>query len=216
MSARLLQVAGWLLAAVAVVAALQALAQRQLRAQLVGEAVAFLAPTQHGDTPYRWRLNTADALIGRRVQGDCSAAIDADGLLLRRGSRYCEVALRLQAPLDLRRFTRLQIDAAAPLPPFQLQLRERLDAPQHLAAVGAADGHIPLEGLGWQLDRDGIAAPPQRAAMLRLRWAALAEDLHLRGIALLPRDAAPWRAPPAWQPADTALPLPVNEPPLFR
>uniref|UniRef100_UPI0021479A40 CPBP family glutamic-type intramembrane protease n=1 Tax=Tahibacter caeni TaxID=1453545 RepID=UPI0021479A40 len=39
---------------------------------------------------------------------------------------------------------------------------------------------------------------------------------HLRGIALLPRDAAPWRAPPAWQPADTALPLPVNEPPLFR
>jgi len=216
-AARLLRLAGWLLAAAAVAVALQALARYQLRAQLDEEAVAFLAPLLRDDTPYHWRLDTQNALIGRRVQGSCNAEIDADGLLLRRGSPACEVGLRLPAPLDLRRFTRLQIEAAAPLPPFLLLLREHLDEPQHLAVVVAADGHVQLDQLSWQLDGAETTLPPQRAAMLRLRWGELAGDLRLRNIALLPADATPWRAGlvSPWPPTGSDLPLPAAQAPLF-
>lgn len=173
MASRLLRIACWLLATAAVAVALQALARYQLRAQLRHEAVAFLSPLLRGDTPYRWPLDTPTALIGRRVHGDCTAEIDADGLLLRQGSPNCEVALRLPAPLDLRRFARLRIEAAGPLPPFQVQLREHLDEPQHLAAVdSAANGLVRLDRLDWRLDTAETTTPPRRAAMLRLRWAS--------------------------------------------
>ncbi len=217
MAARLLRLAGWLLAAAAIAVALQVLARQQLRAQLDGEAVAFLTPLLRGDTPYQWRLDAETALIGRRVQGNCNAGIDADGLLLRRGSPTCEVGLRLPAPLDLRRFTQLRIEAAGPLPPFQLQLRERLDEPQYLATVVAADGQVQLTRLDWRLDGAGTTPPPQRAAMLRLRWGELTGNLRLRRIVLLPADTAPWRAALAqpWSPAGATLPLPAAQAPLF-
>jgi len=217
-ASRLLRIAGWLLAAAAVAVALQALARYQLRAQLRHEAVAFLSPLLRGDTPYRWPLDTPAALIGRRVHGDCAAEIDSGGLLLRRGSPSCEVALHLPSPLDLRRFTQLRIEAGGPLPPFQLQLREHLDEPQYLATVdAAADGRVRLDRLDWRLDTPQTATAPRRAAMLRLRWGELAADLHLRRISLLPADPAPWRAATAspWPETDLVLPQPADEAPLF-
>lgn len=216
MAPRLLRIAGWLLAAAAVAVALQALARYQLRAQLRHEAAAFLSPLPRGDTPYRWPLDAPTALIGRRVHGDCTAEVDAGGLLLRHGSPSCEVALRLPAPLDLRRFTRLRIEAAGPLPPFQLQLREHLDEPQHLAAVDSADGLVRLDSLDWRLDTT-ITTAPRRAAMLRLRWGELAADLRLRQVTLLPEDTAPWHAATVspWLQTDRALPLPADTAPLF-
>lgn len=218
MASRLLRIACWLLATAAVAVALQALARYQLRAQLRHEAVAFLSPLLRGDTPYRWPLDTPTALIGRRVHGDCTAEIDADGLLLRQGSPNCEVALRLPAPLDLRRFARLRIEAAGPLPSFQVQLREHLDEPQHLAAVdSAANGLVRLDRLDWRLDTTETTTPPRRAAMLRLRWGELTADLRLRGVTLLPEDRAPWRAATIspWLQTDLALPLRADTAPLF-
>lgn len=219
MPARLLRLGAWLLAAIAVAAALQFLAYRQLRHELVREAVAMLSPLARGDTPYRWPLRDSGALVGRRVLGDCDFAFDADALVLRRGSRQCEIGLALRVPLDLRRFDTLSIAGATALPEFTVQVRERLSSPQHLATVagGAAPRRFEFDTLTWKLDAGEVANPPQRAAMLRLRFADLRADLRLSEIALLPEDPAAWSVPaPAgttWLALDgTSAPVPRPAP----
>lgn len=210
MRTRLLRPLVWLLAAFAVAATLQLLAQVQLRRELVREAVAELSPLVRGDTAYRWSLNDPRALVGRRVHGDCDYAFEADAIVLRRGSQRCEIGLSLRSPLDLRRFGTLRISTAGALPAFSLQLRERLSAPQHLAEVAAAPASVRVElrALAWTLDNGGTATVPARAAMLRLRFADLGQDLRLHAIALPPDDPAAWSLPSiaaaTWLPSDQA------------
>ncbi|HSX59693.1 MAG TPA: CPBP family intramembrane glutamic endopeptidase [Tahibacter sp.] len=218
MRARLLPFAGWLLCAAAVAAALQWLASTQLRAELVREAVAALSPLARGDTPHRWDLSRPGTLVGRRVHGDCDAAFDDGGLVLRRGSRQCEIAVTLRVPLDLVRFDALEIAAGGPLPEFTLQIREQLAAPQHLAEA-AGSSPWQLDRLAWRLDRGDGDAAPARAAMLRLRFAALDADLHLRAIALLPADRTIRQmtdlASSAWRPLKLGLETDPRRAPLF-
>lgn len=214
MPARLLRPGVWLIVAITLIASLQFLAWRQLRAQLVREAFDVLSPLARGDTPFRWRLDDAGVLVGRRVLGDCAFAFEADALILRRGSRQCEVALELRTPLDLRRFDTLTITAAPSLPAFSLQVREQLSSAQHLTDIAPASAaSIALDTLPWRLDSGGAAAAPVRAAMLRLRFADLQSDLRLQEIAVLPRATAGWSlrgaAAATWTPlaeATSALP----------
>lgn len=220
MRARSLRLGIWLLCALAVAAALQFLAYWQLRSQLVREAVAVLSPLARGDTPYRWHLGDPDQLVGRRALGDCDVAFDAGELVLRRDSRLCEIGISLRAPLDLRRFGTLTVTGTTTLPVFTVQLRERLSSPQHLATVPAGAAlPIELATLSWRLDADGIADVPQRAAMLRLRFADLGTDLRLREIALQSQDPGAWRpsdaAGTAWAALDTDAPLDPQRLPLF-
>lgn len=211
---RLLRAAVWIVLALALAAALQQLAAWQLRGQLLREAAAFLQPLAHGDTPYRWPLQGRSDLVGGRVFGDCDYTIDAQGLLLRQGSRLCEIGLPLDTALDLRRFDRLAIDADAALPPFWLQLREWLQRPQHVVRLDLTDATArALTQLRWQYDQGGAAPAPLRAAMLRLRLAKLDADLRLRSVALLPADAG---STAQWLPPQTAdQPLPHKRLPLF-
>ncbi len=206
MAARLLRLSVWLLAAIAVAVALHGLALWQLRRQLVHEAAVFLAPLARGDTPYRWSLRKAGDLVGSRVFGDCDFALDSGGLLLRRGSRSCEIGVPLRTALDLRRFDRLEITSATPLPSFWLVLREQLDQPQQIAQVDAA-AQTPLEArlglLAWRLDSGEVCHPPPRAAMLRLRFGELTQDLRVQAIALQPQAPRDWSAA-AWLSADSA------------
>lgn len=219
MAARLLRLSVWLVAAIAVAAALHGLALWQLRRQLVHEAAAFLAPLARGDTPYRWPLRTAGDLVGERVFGDCDFAFDSGGLLLRRGSRSCEIGLPLRTTLDLRRFDQLEISSATPLPSFWLVLREQLDQPQQIAQVDAA-ARMPLEAplgqLAWRFDSGEASAPPPRAAMLRLRFGELTQDLRVQAVALQPQAPRDWSAA-AWLSADSATEtLASAQLPLFR
>lgn len=219
MAARLLRLFVWLLAAIAVAVALHGLALWQLRRQLVHEAAVFLAPLARGDTPYRWPLRTAGDLVGRRVFGDCDFAFDSGGLLLRRGSRSCEIGVPLRTALDLRRFDQLEISAATPLPSFWLVLREQLDQPQQIARVDAAVQtplETPLGQLAWRLDSGEASAPPPRAAMLRLRFGELTQDLRVQAIALQPQAPRDWSTA-AWISADSATEtLASAQFPLFR
>lgn len=219
MAARLLRFCIWLLATITVAAALHGLAQWQLHRQLVHEAASFLAPLARGDTPYRWPLRKASDLVSGRVFGDCDFAFDAGGLLLRRGSHSCEIGVPLRTALDLRRFDQLEITSAAPLPAFWLVLREQLDQPQKIALV-AATGQITLRTqlgrLAWRLDSGETSGTPHRAAMLRLRFGELTQDLHVLTSALRPQVPQDWSAA-AWLPADSAaVSLTSAQLPLFR
>lgn len=219
MVARLLRLSVWPLAAIAVAVALHGLAQWQLRRQLVHEAAAFLAPLVRGDTPYRWPLRTPGDLVGRRGFGDCDFAFDSGDLLLRRGSRSCEIGVPLRTALDLRRFDRLEINSATRLPSFWLVLREQLDQPQQIAQVTATE-QTPLQAqlgqLAWRLDSGEVRAPPSRAAMLRLRFGELTQDLRVQAIALQPQAPRNWSAA-TWLPADNATEtLASAQFPLFR
>lgn len=208
------------MAAVATALALHWLAQSLLRNHLIQESAAFLRPLVHGDTPYRWPLQTRAALVGGRVFGDCDASLDTSGLLLRGGSRLCEIGLPLSAPVDLRRFGRLAIGSETPVPAFGLLVREQLDRPQHVTLL---DGFAPAPGtepalaaLAWHYDSGGRAAPPQRAAMLRLRLADLKQDLRLHSVALLPTLPAGWPRPPwRWQETVANRALALTEAPLY-
>lgn len=221
MHARSLRLGAWLLCALAVAVALQFLAYGQLRRELVREAIAVLSPLAHGDTPYRWHPGNPDQLVGSRALGDCDFAFDTGELVLRRGSRLCEIGIALRTPLDLRRFGALSVSSSTALPAFTVQLREQLSSPQHLATVpaGAALRPIGLVALAWRLDADGTADAPQRAAMLRLRFADVETDLRLREIALHPQDPAPWRSPgaagTAWAQLDADAPPDPQRLPLF-
>lgn len=219
MAARLLRLSVWLLAAIAVAVALHGLAQWQLRRQLVHEAAVFLAPLARGDTPYRWPLRKPSDLVGRTVFGDCDFAFDSGDLLLRRGSRSCEIGVPLRTALDLRRFDRLEITSATPLPSFWLVLREQLDQPQQIAQVTGTE-QTPLQAqlgqLAWRLDSGEACRLPPRAAMLRLRFGELTHDLRVQAIALQPQVPWDWSAA-AWLPADSAAEtLASAQFPLFR
>ncbi|MBL8296767.1 MAG: hypothetical protein JNN30_00335 [Rhodanobacteraceae bacterium] len=189
MPARLLRLGAWLLTLIAVAAALQYLAYRQLRGELVREALAVLSPLARGDTPYRWALYDPAALVGQGVFGECDFAFDTDLLVLRHGSRRCELGLMLRAPLDLRYFDTLSITSSSEVPDFVLQVREQLSSPQHLAAVAGslAPQQHRLGALDWSLDIGKSSDAPQRAAMLRLRFTDLRADLLLHEIRLLPK-----------------------------
>ncbi|WP_313915605.1 CPBP family glutamic-type intramembrane protease [Tahibacter sp.] len=216
---RLLRLSVWLLATMSVAVALHGLAQWQLHRQLVHEAAVFLAPLARGDTPYRWPLRKPGDLVGRRVFGDCDIAFDRGGLVLRRGSRTCEIGVPLRTPLDLKRFDRLEIISATPLPSFWLVLREQLDQPQQIAQVTATE-QTPLQAqlgqLAWRLDSGEVRPPPSRAAMLRLRFGELTQDLRVQAIALQPQTPLDWVAA-TWLPADNATEsLASAQFPLFR
>lgn len=219
MTARPLRLCVWLLAAITVAVALHGLAQWQLHRQLVHEAASFLAPLARGDTPYRWQLRKASDLVGGRVFGDCDFAFDAGGLLLRRGSHSCEIGVPLRTALDLRRFDRLEIISAAPLPTFSLVLREQLAQPQQIAlvpATGQVTLRTPLGQLAWRLDSGGTSGTPSRAEMLRLRFGELRHDLRVLSIALQPQAPQDWSTA-AWLSTDRAAEtLAPAQPPLFR
>ena len=219
MAARLLRISVWLLAAIAVAVALHRLAQWQLHRQLVHEAAVFLAPLARGDTPYRWPLQKPRDLVSRRVFGDCDFAFDNGALLLRRGSYSCEIGVPLRMALDLRRFDRLEITSTTPLPTFWLVLRERLDQPQQIARVATTEQtprQVQLGQLAWRLDSGEARPQPPRAAMLRLRFGELTQDLRLQAIALQAQAPQDWSAA-AWRPADGAIgTLASAQLPLFR
>lgn len=217
MRSPLLRLGAWLIAAIAIVAALQLLAWRQLRAQLVREAFAVLSPLAHGDTPLRWRLDDAGVLVGRRVLGNCTFALEDGALILRRGSPLCEVALAVRTPLDLRRFDTFAIAATPSLPPFSLLVREQLSSPQHLTDVAPTPTPaIALETRSWRLDNGDAATAPRSAAMLRLRFADLASDLRLREVAILPSAPADWSLHGAtWTPLDPEAATAPSRAPLY-
>lgn len=223
MTLRWRRFAVWLLAAAAVIISLHLLARHQLRNQLVREAVTMLGPLARGETPYRWQLGTASDLVGRRVFGDCAFALEADAVLLRAGSRVCEIGLTLRTPLDLRRFDTLTVSGTGTRPAFVLQVRERLEAPQYLAEVasGNASTVTVLSTLHWNSEHDtGGATMPPRAAMLRLRFADLTHDVRLRTLTLSPSASLPWPPPHAiadatWHGVEAAATADPQQPPLY-
>jgi len=216
---RLLRLGVWLLAVLTVAASLHGLAQWQLRRQLVHEAAVFLAPLARGDTPYRWALRDTSDLVGRRPFGNCDYAFDSSGLLLRRGSRSCEIGVPLHAALDLKRFDRIEITSNTPLPPFSLVVRERLDQPQKIASIDPTQS-VPLQvmlgQLAWRFDTHEASPAPPRAAMLRLRFGELAQDVRVQAIALWTQSPQDWSSA-SWLSADSATdPLTLAQFPLFR
>ena len=194
-AATLLRWTTWLAAVALCAVLLQTLALHQLAWQLRRESVAQLATLARGETPYRWSFAAAHDLIGGTVFGRCDYRIDRAGLHLRRGSQDCEIGLPLTQALDLRRFGQLVVetDTAAA---FAVIVREQLAQEQRIAEVSPAQlsgpGEISLSTLSWRGDEAVAAAAPHRAAMLRLRFAALTQDLTVRGASLRPSAPWPW------------------------
>ncbi|WP_133818864.1 hypothetical protein [Tahibacter aquaticus] len=183
----------WLAAVALCAVLLQTLALYQLARQLQRESVVQLATLARGDTPYRWRFASTRDLVSGTVFGRCDYRIDGAGLHLRRGSQDCEIGLPLSQALDLRRFGQLVVETDTTAA-FAVIVREQLAQPQRVAEVTAvqlaATGEIPLSTLSWRGEEVAAVAAPQRAAMLRLRFATPAQDLNLRGVSL--HLSAPW------------------------
>jgi hypothetical protein len=166
------------------------LAQRQFTSHLRDQAAHALALAAAGDTPYRWRLKSADDIVAGRVFGTDDSRFDNDELVVRSAGVPFEIGLPLVRTVDLRRFPHLQIAIAADAEAqLQVVAREELDAPELVTAStrlpsGERSLGIDLAAPGWTSQAHVVAAPVV-AAMLRLRVALPAgKQLRLRTISL--------------------------------
>lgn len=206
---RWLRWAPWLAAALCLFAGLQWLAQFQLAQQLHRDSAALLLPLARGEAPYRWQFRESHDLVGGRVFGRCDYRIDASGVLLVQAAPECEVGLPLRQALDLRRFGQLLVTTDAPAN-LSLLVREHLEQGQLTADLGplaAGTTVIDLATLAWRND-NGAAAAPARAAMLRLRYSALARPLRLASVALQPPGPLALPPAPSWRPLPDATAKP--------
>lgn len=169
---------------------LDQLAQHQFTAHLRDQAAHELMLTAIGDTPYRWQLNSSDDIVAGRVFGADEANFSGGELTVHSSGPSFEVGLPLVRKLDLRRFPHLQIVLEADTPAgLQIVVRERLDAPEMVSAytnlkTGVSSLSLDLVAPVWKSQAHEVA-PPQFAAMLRLRVTMPAgKKLRLRAIAL--------------------------------
>ena len=166
------------------------LAQQQFTTHLRDQAAHALVLAATGDTPYRWRLQSADDLVAGRVFGADDIRFSDAELVVRSSGLPFEIGLPLARTVDLRRFPQLQIVIAADTA-MQLQavIRQKLDAPELASAsVSLESGEnslaFDLRSSEWTSDTH-VVAPPIVAAMLRLRVTLPADkQMRLRTIAL--------------------------------
>ena len=182
----LLAVTAWLLVQ---------LAERQFTAHLRDQAAHALALAATGDTPYRWRLKSADDIVAGRAFGADDIRFSDGELVVRSAGTPFEIGLPLARPVDLRRFPHLQIAIAADSieanadAQLQVVIRQALDAPELVSAStnlqsGARAFAIDLAASGWT-SQAHVVAPPVAAAMLRLRITLPSgNQLRLRSVAL--------------------------------
>ena len=177
MIALLQRVVSWLLlviCALATLPVLDMLARHQLRQQLDESAGATLGALTHADTPHRWSAQAPADLVAGRAFGTTDAQFVTDGFRLRSQGEEIQVGVVLASPMDLGRFSlidiRLQAEGSGSI---GLIVGESIDAPSCLSAVtpllrGEAGLTINVRNIEWHC-QGNQATPPKRAAMLRLR-----------------------------------------------
>ncbi|MBL0165076.1 MAG: CPBP family intramembrane metalloprotease [Xanthomonadales bacterium] len=177
MSALLRNNVAWLLyvaCALAILPALDMLARYQLRQQLVASAGDTLGALTHADTPHQWSAQFATDLIAGTAFGTTDARFVNDGFRLRSQGEEIQVGVVLSSAIDLGRFSLIQIDLQAETAgSIGLVVGESLEAPVCRSAMtplarGETVLTISVRNIEWQC-QGADAAPPKRAAMLRLR-----------------------------------------------
>jgi hypothetical protein len=172
------------------------LSQSQTTAYLSDSAAQSLALAASGDTPYRWHFHNLQDIVAGRVFGAQSFFFRNDRLDIESSGSAFEIGLPLPRPLDTQRFPHLQISTTVDtFAELRLVVRERLDAPELVSAPIAltprhSDYSLDLMKLTWA-ESSGPAAPPKRAAMLRLQISLAAHrSLYLHAAALERVDGA--------------------------
>lgn len=178
MSTLLRSVAAWLLCvvcALSVLPALDMLARHQLRQQLVGSAGDALGALTHSDTPHQWTARDPANIIAGQAFGTTDAQFVDDGFQLRSQGREIQVGVVLGGAIDLGRFSLINIRLQAEVPgSVGLNIAESLDAPACLSAAipwvrGESELTIDIRNVVWHCEGNQ-AAPPRRAALMRLRF----------------------------------------------
>lgn len=175
--------------------ALGAIAKQQLRNELARDATRMLGALSHGDTPYRWDLRHASAVIAERAFGAAQVRFDDSGMHVVAAATAFEIGLVLDGALDLQRtplvsFTLRHASHAT----VSLAVRETFTAPicaSEPVSPIAGTGRVVLDvlALAWTCAGERSAAPV-RAAMFRLRLhLPESAQANLGDVAVHPRGA---------------------------
>lgn len=187
------------------------LGSQVVRASLAAEGAADRAAYAAGSSPWAWRFERADDIVAGHAFGD--AALDERGHALAvttRGNAPVQIGFPIARPADLGELDTLTLSVDAPAAGrYALLVRQTLDAPLLRAPVGLT-GHIALDSLDWRDEANHPAAPPKRAAMLRL------EATLPPGEPLLLTSAALVSANPRNAPIRLAIPPDLSTEALLR
>jgi hypothetical protein len=173
-----------------------------VRAAIENESAADRGAFAAGDSPWSWRFRERDDVVAGRAFGSGVLTVVEDGLAFRAtdGSAM-EIGLPLARPVDVRRLDRLRLSAEASAPgSYAWVARETLTGPLRRATLGAFPGGplppvLRLDHLDWTDPAGRPAAPPARAAMLRLEVTLpAAATFTLHEASLVPADG-PIRPP---------------------
>ncbi|MDQ0010407.1 membrane protease YdiL (CAAX protease family) [Luteibacter jiangsuensis] len=155
--------------------ALPRFAATVVRAAIESESAADRDAFAAGGSPWSWRFRERDDVVAGRAFGAGRLEPAPGGLAFSAtdGSAM-EIGLPLTRPADVTRLDRLWLRAEASAPGnYAWVARETLSGPIRRAALGTlAAGKLPsflrLDRLDWTDAAGRPAAPPTRAAMLRL------------------------------------------------
>ncbi|HZP64909.1 MAG TPA: CPBP family glutamic-type intramembrane protease [Rudaea sp.] len=186
----LLKAAGFAVLVIATAWLLDRFAQARFTAHLRDNAARALAFEASGRSPYRWRFRDAEDVVAGRVFGAAESEFRDGELVVRSSGATFEVGLPLPRPLDVRRYTRLDLAySSSHDAELGIVVRQRLYAHQIVGTAGtlahaANTASVALSEISWKDGEQPIAAP-LGAAMLRLRVALPAgAELHLREVRL--------------------------------
>jgi hypothetical protein len=166
-------------------------AHRAFNAHLSDQAARSLALASTGGTPYQWRFAGPEDIIAGHPFGSDDFEF-REGSLRWRGSGPVEVGIVLARTLSLRAFARLHVDATvASAGELRVVVREKLGEREFVSApvpleTGRYEGILDVGKLAWYIDgaRQSMA-PPEDAAMLRLRLAlSQPGEVTLRSVSL--------------------------------
>jgi len=207
----------WIAIAAAVLAAmafvgLPRLGSQVVRASLAAEGAADRAAYAAGSSPWAWRFERADDIVAGHVFGGGTLEERGHALAVTtRGNAPVQIGFPIARSADLGELDRLTLSVAAPASGrYALLVRQTLEGPLLRAAVSLTGSSIALDSLDWRDEANQPAAPPKRAAMLRLEATLPPGEPLILTAAALASDG------PRHDPARLAIPPDLSTEALLR